>query len=160
MHCANYGAPRQAGASIHSSQAYARLHVRLAAFCHAGPDLGAKCRQFSRRPDEIQNTKLRFSNANSAQVHASALVIDTHADTPQRFLDEHFDLGDPLNGGNLNLETARKGNLGAEFFSIWVEPNQYKGQYAHRTLELIDAVKQQVAKHPDQMMLATSPAGN
>jgi membrane dipeptidase len=92
-------------------------------------------------------------------VHSSALVIDTHADTPQRFLDEHFDLADPLGGGNLNLESARKGNLGAEFFSIWVEPVQYKGQYAHRTLELIDAVKQQAAKHPGQIEFVTTPAG-
>ncbi|HWG20650.1 MAG TPA: dipeptidase [Terracidiphilus sp.] len=90
-------------------------------------------------------------------VHNSAIVIDTHADTPQRFVDENYDMGDPLNGGNLNLESAKKGNLGAEFMSIWVEPNLYKGQYARRTLVLIDAVKQQVEKHPDQMMLATSP---
>ncbi len=87
----------------------------------------------------------------------SAIVIDTHADTPQRFLDEHFDLSDALGDGNFNLETARKGNLGAEFFSIWVEPTLYKGRYAHRTLELIDAVKMQVTRHPDQMMLATTP---
>jgi membrane dipeptidase len=99
------------------------------------------------------------TQSSSAQIHTSALVIDSHADTPQRFLDENYDLADPLNGGNWNLETARQGNLGAEFFSIWVEPNQYKGQYAHRTLELIDAVKQQVARHPDQLMLATSPEG-
>jgi membrane dipeptidase len=92
-------------------------------------------------------------------VHSSALVIDTHADTPQRFVDEHFDLADPLGGGNLNLESARKGNLGAEFFSIWVEPVRYKGQYAHRTLELIDAVKQQAAKHPGQIEFVTTPAG-
>jgi membrane dipeptidase len=94
---------------------------------------------------------------NAAAVEQSAIIIDTHADTPQRFLDEHFDLSDPLGEGNFNLETARKGNLGAEFFSIWVEPTLYKGEYAHRTLELIDAVKQQVAKHPDAMMLATTP---
>ena len=90
-------------------------------------------------------------------VHRSAIVIDTHADTPQRFADENFDLGDPLGVGNFNLESARKGNLGAEFFSIWVEPSIYKGQYARRTLVLIDAVKRQVAKHSDQMMLAVSP---
>jgi membrane dipeptidase len=90
-------------------------------------------------------------------VEQSAIVIDTHADTPQRFVDENFDMGDPLKGGNLNLESAKKGNLGAEFFSIWVEPNLYKGHYARRTLVLIDAVKEQVAKHPGQMMLATSP---
>ena len=92
-------------------------------------------------------------------VHRSALIIDTHADTPQRFVDENFDMGAPLNGGNLNLESAKKGNLGAEFMSIWVEPTLYKGQYARRTLILIDAVKQQVARHPDQMMFVATPAG-
>ena len=94
-----------------------------------------------------------------AGVQRSALVIDTHADTPQRFLDENFDFTGPLNGGNLNLESARKGNLGAEFFSIWVEPTLYKGQYARRTLELIDSVKQQVAKHPNQLLFVATPEG-
>ena len=48
---------------------------------------------------------------------------------------------------------------GSAVFRHLVEPNQYKGEYAHRTLELIDAVKQQVARHPDELMLATSPEG-
>jgi membrane dipeptidase len=95
----------------------------------------------------------------SAAVHQSSIVIDTHADTPQRFLDERYDLGDALKGGEFNLESARKGGLGAEFFSIWVEPEQFKGHYARRTLELIDAVKQQAAKHPGEMELVTSPEG-
>ncbi len=97
-------------------------------------------------------------------VHRSALVIDTHADTPQRFVDENFDLGDPiklsgLRGGDFNLETARKGNLGAEFFAILADPERFKGQYAHRALKMIDAVKQQVAKHSEQMELVTSAEG-
>ena len=92
------------------------------------------------------------------QVHKSAIVIDTHADTPQRFVDENYDLAMPLNGGNFNIESAKKGNLGAEFMSIWVEPELYKGQYARRTLVLIDAVRQQIATHPDQVMFAASAA--
>ncbi|MBV8436018.1 MAG: dipeptidase [Silvibacterium sp.] len=92
------------------------------------------------------------------EVHQSAIVIDTHADTTQRLLDENYDLADPLNGGNLNFDSAQKGNLGAEFFSIWVEPELYKGHYARRTLELIDAVYQQAARHPDRMRMAFSPA--
>lgn len=91
------------------------------------------------------------------EVQKSAIVIDTHADTPQRFVDENYDVSDPLNGGNWNLESARKGNLGAEFFSIWVDPGPNKGHFAKRTLELIDSVRQQVAKHPEDLMLATSP---
>jgi membrane dipeptidase len=93
------------------------------------------------------------------QVERSAIVIDTHADTPQRFVDEGFDLGDPLGDGNFNLDSARKGHLGAEFFSIWVDPVVNQGHYARRTLLLIDSVKQQAARHPDQMMLVTSSEG-
>ena len=88
------------------------------------------------------------------QVHRNALVIDTHEDTPQRFVDEHFDLSDPLNGGQINLDAIHKGNLGASFMSIWVEPDLYKDHYARRTLELIDGVRMQVVKHPDQMVFA------
>ena len=93
-----------------------------------------------------------------AQVHAQAIVIDTHADTPQRLVDENYDLASPLNGGQLNFDAAKQGNLGAEFFSIWVEPDLYKGDYAKRTLELIDSVYQQAAKHPDKMQMAFSYA--
>jgi membrane dipeptidase len=92
------------------------------------------------------------------QVHSRALVIDTHEDTPQRFVDEHFDLSDPLNGGQINLDAIHKGNLGASFMSIWVEPELFKGHYARRTLELIDASRMQAAKHPDQILFATSTA--
>jgi membrane dipeptidase len=104
-------------------------------------------------------TKPMPKSQSAAAVHNSAIVIDTHADTPQRFVDENFDLAQPRGTGNLDLDSIHKGNLGAEFFSIWVEPERFKGQYAHRTLELIDAVKQQVARHPDQMELVTSAAG-
>ena len=92
------------------------------------------------------------------QVHRNALVIDTHEDTPQRFVDDHFDLSDPLNGGQLNLDAIHKGNLGASFMSIWVEPDLFKGHYARRTLELIDGSRMQAAKHPDQIKFATSVA--
>jgi membrane dipeptidase len=103
--------------------------------------------------------KMPPKKTTAAEIQKSAIIIDTHADTPQRFVDEHFNLGDPLNGGNLNLDSIHKGNLGAEFFSIWVEPGLYKGQYARRTLELIDSVKQQVAKYPDQIMFVATPEG-
>jgi len=93
------------------------------------------------------------------QIHVLSLVIDTHADTTQRLLDENFDLANPPTGdqGNLDLVKAKAGNLGAEFFSIWVEPKEFKGQYAHRTLALIDSVYQQAEKHPDKMTMAFSP---
>jgi membrane dipeptidase len=88
-------------------------------------------------------------------IHASAIVIDTHADTPQRFLDENFDLGQntPVSSGNMDLGKIKEGNLGAEFFSIWVEPD-FRGHYAKRTLDLIDSIYQQAARHPDRITMA------
>jgi len=94
------------------------------------------------------------------QIHASALIIDTHADTPQRFLDDNYDIGstDPSDPGHISLDKAKAGNLGAEFFSIWVEPETNQGHYTHHTLDLIDAVYEQAARHPDRMMMAFTAA--
>jgi len=95
---------------------------------------------------------------SAKQIHSSSLIIDTHADTTQRLLDDNFDMANPpaADQGYLDFAKAKAGNLGAEFFSIWVEPKEFKGQYAHRTLALIDSVYQQAAKHPDQMTMAFS----
>src|SRR5260370_16528571 len=71
-------------------------------------------------------------------IHQSALIIDTHADTPQRFLDENFDLSQntPIADGHIDFGKIKKGNLGAEFFSISVAP-RFKGHYPPRAINLI-----------------------
>jgi len=99
-------------------------------------------------------------SARGQKIHDSALVVDTHADTPQRFLDEGFDIGstDPNDIGHISLDKARRGNLGAEFFSIWVEPETNQGHFARHTFDLIDSVYEQTAQHPDRMMMAFSTA--
>jgi len=94
---------------------------------------------------------------DSAKIHAAALVIDGHADTPQRFVDEAWNFSDPLEAGMLNLDSARTGNLAAEFFAIWVEPKEWRGRFAHRTLQLLDGVYQQLQKHPRSMRLGLTP---
>jgi membrane dipeptidase len=99
-------------------------------------------------------------SARARAIEDSATVIDTHADTPQRFLDEGFDIGstDPSDVGHISLEKARRGNLGAEFFSIWVDPETNQGNFAQHTFDLIDSVYEQAARHPDRMMMAFSVA--
>ena len=91
----------------------------------------------------------------------SAIVIDTHADTPQRFLDRGFDIAnsDPSDKGEISLDKVKAGGLGAEFFSIWVDPaTTPPGNYTQRALDLIDSVYQQAQRHPDRMMMAYSAA--
>jgi membrane dipeptidase len=99
-------------------------------------------------------------SAKARAIHDSAIVVDTHADTPQRFLDEGYDIGstDPKDTGHISLGKARCGNLGAEFFSIWVDPETNQGRFAKHTFDLIDSVYEQAARHPDGMMMAFSVA--
>src|SRR5215472_9025605 len=99
-------------------------------------------------------------SARALAIHNSALIVDTHADTPQRFLDGDFDIGstDPNDVGHISLDKARRGNLAAEFFSIWVDPETNQGHFARHTFDLIDSVYEQAARHPDRMMMAFSPA--
>jgi membrane dipeptidase len=89
-------------------------------------------------------------------IHNSALIVDTHADTPGRFVDENFDLAQDAGKGHLDFTKIQKGNLGAEFFSIWVNPKDYKGKEIQRALDMIDSVYEQARRHPDKMMMAYS----
>jgi membrane dipeptidase len=115
---------------------------------------------FAQSPAVPANSAGTAVTAKARALHDSALVVDTHADTPQRFLDENFDIGstDPNDIGHISLDKARRGNLGAEFFSIWVDPETNQGQFARHTFDLIDSVYEQAARHPDRMMMAFSVA--
>ena len=90
------------------------------------------------------------------EVHRTALILDTHADTPQRFVDEHWDFTAPLGAGMLSLDSARAGNLTGELFALWVEPTQWRGRFAHRALSLLDGLLEQIRHHPSEMALCTS----
>ena len=90
--------------------------------------------------------------------HHSALVIDGHADTPQRFADEGWDFLGPLGDGHLNLAVARAGGLDAEFFAIWVEPKEWLGRFQERAMQLIRGVEEQLVRHPDTMRLCRTAA--
>src|ERR1035437_454957 len=68
-----------------------------------------------------------------------AIVIDTHADTPQLMLDEGYDLADPASVNMISIPKMRAGHLGAEFFSIWVDVTWPRQELIHRALDLIDA---------------------
>ena len=92
------------------------------------------------------------------RIQDSAIVIDTHADTPGRFTDENFDPATDAGKGHWDFAKVKSANLGAEFFSIWVDPRKYQGKYAIRALDMIDSVYETARQHPDRMMMAYTAA--
>src|SRR5258708_40239264 len=89
------------------------------------------------------------------KLHFSSIVVDTHDDTTQRFLDGKFDLGPRSATGSIDIPRMKEGGLGAIFFSIWI-PSKVTGPEAvNRAMTQIDAVREQVRAHPQDLMLAT-----
>jgi membrane dipeptidase len=97
-------------------------------------------------------------SAGAKKLHFSSIVVDTHDDTTQRFLDGKFDLGARNSTGSIDIPRMREGGLGAIFFSIWI-PSKITGTEAvNRALTQIEAVREQVRTHPKDLALATTAA--
>jgi membrane dipeptidase len=95
-------------------------------------------------------------SSRARRIHFASIVFDTHADTPQRFFFEPFDLGRRGAEGSVDIPRMREGGVGAIFFALWV-PVEITGPPAtHRVLDLMDSVLHQVRLHSDDLALATS----
>jgi membrane dipeptidase len=89
-------------------------------------------------------------------LHFSSLVVDTHADTTQRFLDPGFDLGLRNARGSVDIPRLKEGGIGAIFFSVWI-PSKVTGPPAvQRAHAQITAILQQIHAHHADLALATS----
>jgi membrane dipeptidase len=90
------------------------------------------------------------------RLHFSSIIVDTHDDTTQRLLDDKFDLAVRHSDGSVDIPRMREGNLSAIFFSIWI-PSKVTGPEAvQKALDQIDAVREQVRRHPKDLALATT----
>ena len=71
-------------------------------------------------------------------------------------LDSKFDLGERHASGSIDIPRMREGGMDAIFFSIWM-PSKVTGPTAvQKALDQIDAVREQIRKHPKNLVLATS----
>jgi membrane dipeptidase len=92
-------------------------------------------------------------------LHAEAVVVDGHADTISRFLDDGEDLGGETGKGHIDLPRMLRGGLDCQFLSCWVEPKYVeRKEAALRALRMIDAVKRWIGAHPDRLVLARTAA--
>ena len=110
--------------------------------------LGATLMLVSASSDSVSDQANRLTH--------SAIVIDTHDDTTQRLLDPHFDLAARHSDGNIDIPRMRDGGLSAIFFSIWIPGKILGPEAVKQALVQIDAVRETVRKHPNDLVLATS----
>jgi membrane dipeptidase len=151
--------------------------IRSAAFCSAA----TLCLLFGASADDANSVKKRDTNSQSKQddaalraradkLHRQSIVIDTHNDITSPLIDDGFDLGmrgdDPSAKvkTHTDLRRMKAGGLGAEFFAVYVgkefvnmKPSEGGGA-ARRALDVIDAVHEQIRRHPESLEAASTAA--
>ena len=123
---------------------------------------GARVSEKNRQPRDAATANVNTADANDPlSIHRRAIVMDMHADTVQRMIDEGTDINQQLPDGHFDAVRARAGGLDAQFFSIWVEPEFFGGggqDAIDRADKQIAAVRALAATHPETWELATTAA--
>src|SRR6202047_542656 len=88
------------------------------------------------------------------KLHFSSFVIDTHDDTTQRLFSKDYDLGKRNADGAIDIPRMREGGMNGIFFSIWIDGRTMGPPAIQKALDQIDAVRENVAKYPQEIVLA------
>jgi membrane dipeptidase len=101
-------------------------------------------------------------------VLAKSPVIDGHNDIAEKIREmfgndfSKFDLAklppEVLAKTHTDVPSLRKGHVGGQFWSVWVDPALPKHEAVTRVLEQIDTVKRMVARYPDTFQMALTAA--
>lgn len=119
-----------------------------------GAALPARAADEAKRPPVVVTERAR-------EIHARGFVFDGHNDLPWTMRTEagaSFDKADiakPQPKFHTDIPRLRAGNVGAQFWSVYVPVEASKsGQALLQTLEQIELVKTMVARYPDVFELA------
>ncbi len=95
------------------------------------------------------------------KIHGEALLIDGHNDLPYQFRTRsdfsfrQFDIARPQPLLHTDIERLRKGGVGAQFWSAYVDANTAQTRTAvTQTLEQIDVIHRFVKAYPDAFAMA------
>ncbi len=104
-------------------------------------------------------------SSRAQEIHRRAYVWDGHNDLPWALREagdrtfSKFDIRTNQGKLNTDIPRLRQGNVGAQFWSVYVPAKErFQGTAFQSTLEQIAIVKAMVAKYPDVFELATTAA--
>ncbi len=103
-------------------------------------------------------SKPDYSKA-ALDLHNSSLVVDTHADSISRYVDDGEDLATETGRGHLDLPRIREGNLGVQWWSCYVAASKIPTKdTVERCLELLDGLKRLCTANPNDFEIALTAA--
>lgn len=82
-------------------------------------------------------------------------VLDLHCDTPMRITRDGFDLGKRNDIGQVDIPRMREGGVTGVFFSVYTPAKRGATPGSvQEALEIMDAIRREAARHPDDLVLA------
>jgi len=95
--------------------------------------------------------------ARVARLLERAVILDLHDDTTQMIVDEGYNLAEKHDFGQVDIPRMRTGHVSGLFLSIWTDTDRFTPiQSIRRTLEQIDAVRRETARHPADLAMAST----
>ncbi|MGH7572533.1 MAG: dipeptidase [Gemmatimonadota bacterium] len=91
-------------------------------------------------------------------MHANALVVDGHMDTPLRIVDHDVDIGERGSDGHVDLVRLREGGVDGVFMAAWIDPKIPLGSRLARAERLLAAIRKTAEIHPDRARFVTTAA--
>ncbi len=84
-------------------------------------------------------------------------LIDLHCDTPMRIRRDGYDLGQRNDIGQVDIPRMRAGGVTGVFFSVYAPASRgATPQSVQTALEIMDVIRSEVARHPDDLVMADS----
>jgi membrane dipeptidase len=84
------------------------------------------------------------------------LIIDTHVDTSGYVVDEGYQLVEEHSYYETDIPRLRRGRVGAVFFGVYVQQDFPQPLWMTRTLEWIDALREEVRRNPKDLEMAST----
>ncbi len=105
------------------------------------------------------------TETKAARIHAAALTIDTHSDTPLNLLRDGYDVGkrqdQAVSGTKCDFPRMKEGGLDAQFFAVFVAqgPRNPEGDAnaKKKALEILAAIRKSVDANAGLAAIALTP---
>ncbi len=95
--------------------------------------------------------------APEPEAPSGPLYLDLHIDTPSRMLSEGLNLAESPSYSQVDIPKMRQGGLHAGFFAVFSSArNKTPLESVKDALMITDLIVEEVARHPDDLFLATS----
>jgi membrane dipeptidase len=81
-----------------------------------------------------------------------AIVVDLHNDVLGKVVENNYQLGVRNAINHSDLPRFRDGGMDIQLLSIWIDPAKYPTTAYEQALKFVDALKDQIARNPNELM--------